>query len=52
MDISNKMATTNETQFKSGGSIPFSGEEIREAAGFDPDEIEDVGGEDDDDDEE
>lgn len=28
------MATTNESQFKSGGEIPFSADEIREAAGY------------------
>lgn len=40
------MATVNKTQFESGGSVPFTGEEIREAAGFEPEIVEDVGGED------
>ena len=35
---SDSMASTNEKQFKSAGDIPFSGSEIREAAGFDPEE--------------
>ena len=39
------MASTNEKQFKSGGDAPFTGEEIREAAGFDPEDIEDPEGE-------
>lgn len=38
-----KMASINEKQFRSGGDVPFSGEEIREAAGFDPEEMEDIG---------
>ncbi|MCK4824844.1 hypothetical protein KA005_54335, partial [bacterium] len=37
------MATVNEKQFKSGGDIPFSGAEIREAAGFE-DEPEEAAG--------
>lgn len=32
------MAAINKTQFESGGSAAFSGEEIREQAGFDPEE--------------
>ena len=35
-----KMSEINKDQFTSGGDIPFSGEEIRETAGFDPDEME------------
>ena len=35
-----KLAGINEKQFKSGGGIPFTEDEIREAAGF---EIEDLG---------
>lgn len=31
-----KMADINKKQFESGGVVPFSGEEIREAAGHDP----------------
>jgi hypothetical protein len=30
------MATINKTQYESGGEIPFSGEEIREQAGYKP----------------
>ena len=41
-----KMSTINEKQFKSGGSVPFSGEEIREAAGYEAEEEELPGGED------
>lgn len=46
---SQSMADINEKQFKSGGDVPFSGEEIREEAGFDPEEMEEPEGEDDDD---
>lgn len=45
-----KMATVNELQFKSGGEVPFSGDEIREAAGFEDEPLPDEGGEDIDDD--
>lgn len=41
-----KMATINELQFKSGGELAFTGEEIREASGFETEDIEDPGGED------
>lgn len=34
-----KMATINKTQFESGGSVPFTGEEIREGAGFEAEEL-------------
>jgi hypothetical protein len=40
-----KMASINEKQFKSGGEIPFDGEEIREAAGAEPRPLEDPGDE-------
>ncbi len=33
------MADVNETAFKSGDNTPFSSEEIREAAGFDPEDL-------------
>lgn len=36
-----KMAETNKIQFESAGDVPFSGEEIREAGGFDPEELPD-----------
>ena len=36
----NKMADTNYKQFQSGGSIPFTGEEVREAAGYEPVKLE------------
>ena len=42
---SSTMATINKEQFGSGGDVPFSGEEIRVAAGFDPEEIGEPGGE-------
>lgn len=35
-----KMADVNQKQFLSGGDVPFTGGEIREQAGFDPDEME------------
>lgn len=41
-----QMASVNEKQFKSGGEVPFTGEEIREAAGFDPEVEEEPGTED------
>lgn len=44
---SKTMAETNEFQFKAGGELPFSGDDIREAAGFEPEDLEDPGGEDD-----
>lgn len=36
-----KMATINKLQFESGGSVAFRGEEIRESAGFEPEELPD-----------
>ena len=44
------MSKINETQFKSGQSTVFSSEEIRESAGFEPEEEEPPGGENIDDD--
>ena len=44
-----KLADTNSKQFTSGGDIPFSGAEIREAAGYDPEVEIEPGGETDDD---
>ncbi len=40
LNNADKMATINERAFKSGAGVPFSEDEIREAAGF---EIEDLG---------
>jgi len=40
-----KMAAINEKQFRSGGELAFSGDEIREAVGFEPEQIEEAGGE-------
>lgn len=40
------MSEINERQFKSGGDVPFSGEEIRDEAGFDPEKAELEGEED------
>jgi hypothetical protein len=36
-----KMADINQKVFMSGGNPPFSGEEIREGAGFDPEKVPD-----------
>jgi len=36
-----KMAKINKEQFSSGGDVPFSGEEIREQAGYEAEEIPD-----------
>lgn len=36
LDNAQKMASINDAQFKSGGTVPFEGSEIRETAGFDP----------------
>lgn len=41
---SDKMADINVKQFNSGGAPVFTEAEIREAAGFDPDELPDAGG--------
>jgi hypothetical protein len=38
LENADKMATVNEKQFKSGGSPVFEADEIREAAGFDPED--------------
>lgn len=43
------MAEVNKDQILSGDNLPFSSAEIREEAGFDPEETPDPGGEDDDD---
>lgn len=40
-----KMSVINEAQFKSGGEVPFSGDEIRLASGFEEREEEEPGGE-------
>ena len=40
-----RMGKINHAQYTSGGDIPFTGDEIREAAGHDPELIEDEGGE-------
>lgn len=45
LENAGKMADTNLKAFQSGGELPFDGEEIREAAGFDPRDEEDAGGE-------
>lgn len=49
---SESMAGINEKQFKSGGEIPFDGDEIREAAGFEKRTLEEPGSEEIDDDDE
>lgn len=46
LDNADKMAGINEKVFKSGGELPFTGEEIREAGGKDPELEEEPGGED------
>lgn len=45
LDNADKMASVNEKQFRSGGDIPFSGDDIREAAGHEPGAEENPGGE-------
>ena len=45
LDNADKMATINEKAFKSGGELPFNGEEIREAGGLEPEIEEDPGSE-------
>jgi hypothetical protein len=45
LDNADKMASVNEKQFKSGSSAVFTGEEIREAGGFEDDEIVEPGSE-------
>ena len=39
LDNGAKMAEINEKQFRSGGDVPFSGEEIRNAAGYEDAEV-------------
>lgn len=34
LDNATKMGAVNQTQFMSGGAVPFTGDEIRESAGF------------------
>lgn len=36
LESAEKMARINDLQFKSAGALPFAGEEIREAGGFEP----------------
>jgi hypothetical protein len=43
LDNAAKMAETNQKQFQSGGDVPFSGEDIREAAGFDIEDMPEIG---------
>ena len=43
LNNADKMASVNEKQFRSGGDLAFSGSEIREAGGFDPEPEEDLG---------
>lgn len=45
LENSFKMADVNSKQFASGGEVPFTGNEIREAAGFEPSEEIDPGSE-------
>jgi len=52
LESGKSMATINKDQFSSGGSAPFSGEEIREASGFEPEELPEPGGEEIDEDDE
>jgi len=46
LDNAKELAMINKEKFNSGGSVPLTGEEIREATGFEPEELEDPGGED------
>lgn len=45
LENANKMADTNFKMFQSGGALPFDGDEVREAAGFEAREEVDTGGE-------
>lgn len=45
LDNADKMASINERQFNSGGDLAFSGEEIREAGGFEAEPEEEPGSE-------
>ena len=45
LESAKDMAETNNKQFLSGQDVPFSAEEIREAAGFEPEEIPEPEGE-------
>ena len=46
LDAGSKMAVINKEQFQSGGEVPFSGEEIRTASGFEAEPEEEPGTED------
>lgn len=39
LTLAEKMAGINEKQYRSGGSIPFSGEDIREQGGYEEEEL-------------
>lgn len=45
LESAKDMAETNQKQFLSGQGVPFSPEEIRETAGFEPEDIDEPGGE-------
>lgn len=45
LENSEKLSTINKNQFTSGGDVPFSAEEIRESAGYDPEELPEIEGE-------
>lgn len=50
LENAEKLSVINKNQVMSGGEIPFSGEDVREAAGFEPEEMPDIDGETDNDD--
>ena len=39
LDAAEKMSTINSNQYRAGGDLPFSGEEIREMAGYEDGEV-------------
>lgn len=45
LESADKMTSINEKQYKSGGEIPFDGDEIREVAGFEKKPLENLEGE-------
>lgn len=50
LENAEKLSVINKNQVMSGGDIPFSGEDVREAAGFEKEEMPDLDGETDNDD--
>lgn len=42
LDNAEKLSTINKNQVMSGGDVPFTSEEVREAAGFEPEDMPDI----------